>query len=161
VGTSYTQFGQCGFWTRDAALETALALLVIELEPFSPDSEMLDSWTLQAVVGFGGSVSAELDRFVKDTPTKTTVLAALSGVLDGLPDEGLSEPADSAFLDRAAIACGDRPWRMPSALVQWVREVIMALSDLLEGGLPETPNDFWFVDGDGRHLRPRSRTQRP
>ncbi len=56
VGTSFTGYRGSGFWTRDAALETVLALLVVELGPAACGDEaleqVLDAWTLQAVAGF-------------------------------------------------------------------------------------------------------------
>jgi hypothetical protein len=49
MGTSFTEYRGRGFWTRDAALETVLALLVLELEPLArqdPDLDpILDMWT--------------------------------------------------------------------------------------------------------------------
>jgi hypothetical protein len=38
----------------------------------------------------------------------------------------------------------------PSASAPWVIEVGRALIDLIDGVLPATPDDFWFIDGLGR-----------
>ncbi len=43
------------------------------------------------------------------------------------------------------------------ALATWVGNVADAMQDLVAGRLPETPGDFWFVSGDGRHARRKQR----
>lgn len=48
------------------------------------------------------------------------------------------------------------PWHCPAALASWVIEVSKALLDLVEGNLPDTSDDFWFIDGAGRHKLPRT-----
>jgi hypothetical protein len=79
VGTSYVDYRGRGFWTRDAALQTVLGLLVAELEPLSRGdhviSSVLDRWSLQATAGFNGCVCAELDANLTE-PTLPSVVAA-------------------------------------------------------------------------------------
>jgi len=80
VGTSYVDYRGRGFWTRDAALETLLGLLIAELEPLSGgDQELgavLDRWSLQATAGFNaeiisaeGGVSPQCDILIVDRST--------------------------------------------------------------------------------------------
>jgi hypothetical protein len=85
VGTSFVNYRGCGFWTKDSALETALGLLVVELQPLSEGddqiSSVLDWWTLQATVGFNGCVSPDLDNKLTDAGLRSAVAAGLRGVL--------------------------------------------------------------------------------
>jgi hypothetical protein len=102
VGTSFTEYRGSGFWTRDAALEAVLALLVVELEPVASDDEalesVLDAWTVQAVAGFIGCVSPGLDEHLTARPSlAAAVTAALKRIRDRLPPEGASRS-------------GRRPW---------------------------------------------------
>jgi hypothetical protein len=164
VGTSFVDYRGCGFWTSDAALETVLGLLVVDLLPLSACnsalSAVLDSWTLQATVGFTGCVSADLDENLADPRTRALVIAGLRRVLAGLPADGLDrlvEPAGQGLSERAERVTTGGPWRCPSALARWVTEVATALLDLIEGELPATPSDFWWVDGLGRRKLPRVR----
>jgi hypothetical protein len=79
VGTSFTEYRGSGFWTRDAALETVLALLVVELESAAGDDEalepVLDAWTVQAVAGFIGCMSPDLDEHLKNASGASLMLA--------------------------------------------------------------------------------------
>jgi hypothetical protein len=160
VGTSFVDYRGCGFWTRDAALETVLGLVICELEPLSEAdaglSGVLDSWTLQATVGFTGCVSPDLDANLADPRARPLVTTALRRILDRLPAEGLVAAAGVGLTTRAERVTDGGPWRCPSALATWVTEVSKALLDLIEGDLPSLPVDRWFVDGFGRHQIPRA-----
>ncbi len=161
VGTSPVDYRGCGFWTRDAALETVLGLLVTELQPLCEMgdalSAVLDWWTLQATIGFNGCISPNLDQNLADPRMGPMVTSAVRRVLTGLPAEGLVTAADPGFVQRAErVSAGER-WHCPSALATWVIEVSHALLDLIEGDLPASPDDRWFIDGTGRHNLPRSR----
>jgi hypothetical protein len=163
VGTSFTEYGRAGFWTRDAALEAVLALLVLELEPLArenPDLEpVLDAWTVQSVVGFGGCMSADLDEHLTSQPgLGEMVTAALVRIQDRLPTDGIVEVSSPDLARRARRVCGESGWHTPGALATWVGNVAEALRDLVAGRLPEAPGHFWFVDGDGRHARPLRRS---
>jgi hypothetical protein len=72
VGTSFTGYRGDGFWTRDPARETVLALLVLDLEPVARENgslaEILDTWTVQAMAGFGGCVSPDVDEHLSRQP---------------------------------------------------------------------------------------------
>jgi hypothetical protein len=158
MGSSFVDYRGRGFWTRDAALETVLALLVAELQPLSRPgdalSALLDEWALQASVGFMGCVSPGLDQNLTDPDLVSAVTAALRHVLARLPADGLVTADDPDFAQRAQRV-SEGQWRSPSALAAWVAEVSKALLELIEGDLPATPDDFWFVDGTGRRKRPR------
>ncbi len=160
VGTSYVEYRGRGFWTRDAALETILGLLVVDLQPLSADDEalsaVLDSWPLQATIGMNGCVSADLDENLANPSVRSLVLAGLRRIIAGLPADGLVKPASQEFNERAARTT-EGSWRCPYALATWVTEVGKALLDLIEGKLPATLDDFWWVDALGRSKLPRIR----
>ena len=160
VGSSFVEYRGSGFWTRDAALETVLGLLVAELQPLCGGedrlSAVLDYWTLQATAGFTGCISPDLDKNLANPNLKSHAIAALRHVLAALPADGLVHAADPRFLDRAGHVTAGQPWHCPAALASWVIEVSKALLDLVEGNLPDTSDDFWFIDGAGRHRLPRT-----
>jgi hypothetical protein len=66
MGSSFTEFRGCGFWSRDPALEVWLYLLAREVEraPNAPDwlCTARDHWHEQATIGFNGHVSASLNK---------------------------------------------------------------------------------------------------
>lgn len=159
VGSSFVEYRGSGFWTRDAALETVLGLLVAELQPLCGRedklSAVLDYWTLQATAGFTGCISPDLDKNLANPNLRSHAIAALRRVLAALPPDGLVPAADPRFLDRAEHVTAE-PWHCPAALASWVIEVSKALLDLVEGNLPDTTDDFWFIDGAGRHKLPRT-----
>jgi hypothetical protein len=161
VGTSFVDYRGCGFWTRDAALETVLGLLVTELQPLAEGNDalgaVLDSWALQATAGFTGCVSPDLDQNLADPGVRSLVTAGLRRVLAGLPADGLVSAADPGFIERAGRVTEGGPWRCPSALATWATEVGKAVLDLIDGELPATPGDLWFIDGLGRHRLRRNR----
>lgn len=164
VGTSFVDYRGCGFWTRDAALETVLGLLVAELQPLSEDdsalSAILDSWTLQATAGFMGCVSPALSDNLASPGMSALLTAGLRRILAGLQGDGPISADDPGFIARAERVSDGGPWRCPSARAPWVIEVGKALLDLIDGQLPATPDDFWFVDGLGRRKLPRIRPPR-
>jgi hypothetical protein len=166
MGTSFVDYRGCGFWTRDAALETILGLIVVDLQPLSKSNDtlsaVLDWWTLQATAGFNGCVSPSLDEKLADPSLRPVVSAGLRRVLAGLPADGFVELADQDFSERAERVTKGGPWRCPYALATWVTEVAKALLALIEGKLPATPDDFWWVDDLGRSKLPRiSRDDNP
>jgi hypothetical protein len=165
VGTSFTEYRGSGFWTRDAALETVLALLVVELGLDACGDEalesVLDAWTLQAVAGFTGCVSPGLDEHLAVRPgLAAAITAALKRIRDGLPPEGSIEVGSAALATRADRVCEGSGWSTPGAAASWVGNVADAMHDLVTGCLPGVPGAFWFVDGDGRHTRPKRRRDR-
>lgn len=159
MGTSFVTYRGSGFWTRDAALETLLALVVTELARAADGGlaveAILDQWALQAVAGFAGCVNADLDRALAGGLLAPEVTGALGRIRTRLPAEGLVEADDPGFLRRAERASGAAPCRVPCALATWVHETLKALGDLIEGHLPALPDAYWFVDGDGRRQLPR------
>ena len=159
MGTSYTNLGDRGFWTRDAALETVLALLVVELQSSADRREVLDStlddWTLQAVVGFMGCVSPALDEHLDGPATASIVADALSRIGGRLPVSGEVVVAAAELRVRAERVCGEGAWRPPSASADAVRCVAEALRELISGELPALSAGMWFVNGAGRKVLPR------
>jgi hypothetical protein len=159
VGTSFVEYNGRGFWTRDAALETVLGLLVEQLHPLAGSHEqlgpVLDYWALQAAAGFNGCVSPALDEKLASPELRSMVTVALGDILAGLPPGGLVESGGPGFRQRAGQACAGAAWRCPCALAEWVREVALAATDLLENDLPAAVAGRWFVDGGGRHLLQR------
>lgn len=159
MGTSYVDYRGRGFWTRDAALETVLGLLVAELEPLSEGdvglSAVLDSWSVQATACINGCVSADLEANLAEPSLVPVVAAGLRRVLDRLPADGLVNAGDARFMQRAGRVSGGGPWRSPSALAPWVIQVAKALLELIEGELPATVDDLWFIDSAGRRKLPR------
>jgi len=162
VGTSCTEYQGSGFWTRDAALEVVLALLVLELEPAAQGDEaleeILDVWTVQAVAGFTGCMSPDLDEHLAGRPgLMAAVTAALARIRDRVPAEGSIDVDSPALAERADRVCHGQAWYTPGAAAAWVGNVADAIRDLIEGRLPEVPGAFWFVDGEGRHAYPKHR----
>lgn len=163
MGTSFTEYRGHGFWTRDAALETVLALLVLELEPLArqdPDLDpVLDLWTIQSVAGFGGCVDAGLDEHLTSQPALAAlVTAALRRITERLPAAGTVEVTSPDLAQRADRACAGNTWYVPGALATWTGHVADALHDLVAGRLPLPSEGFWFVDGDGRRILPVHRS---
>ena len=158
MGTSFADYRGCGFWNRDAALETILLLLVVDLQPESRNDDALgvalDWWTLQATVGYSGCVSPSLDHKLADPRVRSLVIAGLRRILTGLPADGFVELADPGFSERAERVAAGVPWRCPYALATWVTEVGKALLDLVEGELPATSDDLWWVYDLGRYKLP-------
>lgn len=159
MGTSYTRYKEGGFWTRDAALETTLTLMVAELQTLAEDDSgldrALDAWTLQAIAGFNGCVSPDLDHHLADARLAGLMPTALHNIQEGLRGrDGLVEANVGDLRERIERITDGEPWRMPSALAGWVREVVVALTDLVEGRLAETPGGAWFVSDDGRSVLP-------
>ncbi|MGD0244315.1 MAG: hypothetical protein ABSB59_28885 [Streptosporangiaceae bacterium] len=159
MGTSFTEYRGHGFWTRDAALETVLALLVLELEPLArqdPDLDpVLDLWTIQSVAGFGGCVEAGLDEHLTSVPgLAALVTAALRRITERLPAGGSVEVTSPDLARRADRVCEGQSWYVPGALATWTGHVADALHDLVAGRLPPPSAGFWFVDGDGRRIHP-------
>jgi hypothetical protein len=81
VGSSFTEFRERGFWSRNASIELWLVLLVREARQLEhPPSWLLEAaqdWYIQATVGMGGCVSARLDELAA-TPDQLGIILELS-----------------------------------------------------------------------------------
>jgi hypothetical protein len=120
---------------------------------------VLDVWTLQDVAGFNGCVSPQLDEYLSDSRIRDLVSAGLHCVCDRLDDVGVVEPDVGELRVRAEPVRAGGSWRMPWALSAWVKEVVLALSELTEGRFPAPPaGQSWIVNGDGRHFWGRAGT---
>jgi hypothetical protein len=101
MGTSYTNYGQLGFWARDDTVELWLYLLVGEVDALPASAPWLrqarDDWYLQATVGFVGCVSADLDRHLVGSSEREAELLALVGMVrDRIASYGPLIPAKVA-----------------------------------------------------------------
>jgi hypothetical protein len=98
MGTSFTEFNGKGFWTRDHLLEVWLGALVQEIDHLSSRFEWLtlvrQDWHLQAVVGFGGYVSPNLDRWVTTYEEKRLLIALSEQAMITLAAYGHMIPRD-------------------------------------------------------------------
>jgi hypothetical protein len=81
MGSSFTRYRERGFWSWDAEIELWLYLLAEEVRQLDhpPDwlGEAAEDWKLQATAGFGGCVSAGLDRHAS-TPERAALIAELA-----------------------------------------------------------------------------------
>jgi hypothetical protein len=81
MGTSFTEFGGYGFWTRDSALEVWLSLLAREVDQSvgAPDwlRDAGGHWQEVASIGMIGCISAQLDERLTD-PERTRVVVDLA-----------------------------------------------------------------------------------
>ena len=81
MGSSFTEYRERGFWSRDASIELWLYLLAQEVrrldDPPAWLREAAEDWHLQATVGMGGCVSAGLDQYVP-TPERAAVILGLA-----------------------------------------------------------------------------------
>jgi hypothetical protein len=82
MGSSYTDYDGCGFWSRDFQAEVWLYLLSQEADGVVGRPGWLDKarddWMMQATVGFMGSVSADLDGHLGSDPERVAAVLALS-----------------------------------------------------------------------------------
>jgi hypothetical protein len=82
MGTSFTDFRGRGFWTTDAKLELWLFTLCSEIDDLSEPPHWIKAarelWHLQATVGFGACVNADLDELVGDDEARVTLLRELA-----------------------------------------------------------------------------------
>ena len=77
---------------------------------------VLDLWTLQSVVGFGGCVETGLDEHLTRQPgLASMVTAALRRIRDRLPAEGTIEIRSPDLARRADRVCEGHSWYMPGA----------------------------------------------
>jgi|GEM_PF-2540362 len=84
MGTSFVEYKEFGFWTRDDFLESWLTTLMEEmqklpsLEPWQ--EAMKEHWRVQAIID-GGVMSVGLDDFLTDSSRKDFVLSLARGAL--------------------------------------------------------------------------------
>lgn len=92
MGSSFTQYRDRGFWSRDGTIELWLYLLAQEALQLDtrPDwlSKAAEDWEIQATAGFTGCVSAGLDEHASTPERAAAVLALAERALAGLRSRG-------------------------------------------------------------------------
>jgi len=78
MGTSFVDYGEYGFWTRDSYLSSWLTALTGALEKM-PEPEpwhqpLIEHWKVQIEVD-GGCMSAGLDEFVTDNKPRDSLIS--------------------------------------------------------------------------------------
>ena len=78
MGTSFTAYGEFGFWSRDRYLSSWLAALLRELgkvsEPEPWQASLMEHWRVQIEVD-GGCMSVGLDEFVTDSARRDSLVS--------------------------------------------------------------------------------------
>jgi hypothetical protein len=97
VGSSFTEFRERGFWSRDSSIEFWLVLIAREAKQLERAPKWLldaaEDWHIQGTVGMGGCVSARLDEFAV-TPDQVAIILGLSErALEWLKSQGQMLPA--------------------------------------------------------------------
>ena len=92
MGSSFVEFHNKGFWTRDAKIEVWLHLLVCEIDSISHPPlwllQLRDHWHDQSTVGFVGCISASLDQHVTTNEHLNVVLCLSERALNRLDTYG-------------------------------------------------------------------------
>jgi hypothetical protein len=92
VGSSFTDYRERGFWSRDASIELWLYLLAQEVWRLDAPPDWLraaaDDWQLQATGGFVGCVSAGLDEHAPTPERAAVILGLAEQALTGLRERG-------------------------------------------------------------------------
>ncbi|MFJ8039166.1 hypothetical protein ACIRBX_01470 [Kitasatospora sp. NPDC096147] len=101
MGSSYVQHRGIGYWVVDHYLELWLCLVTEEARSLADSPEWLSQageyWEFQATTGFGGHVTAALDRHVGTDPERIAVVLDLAArVLDRLRAWGEAVPREIA-----------------------------------------------------------------
>ena len=88
MGTSFVEFKEHGYWTRDSFLEGLLFMLVREIKKLDPKEEwhqiVIEEWTQASTAGYSGCVPSCLDELF-DTAHKIEILEdLLTKIINGL-----------------------------------------------------------------------------
>ncbi|MCB8977534.1 MAG: hypothetical protein H6657_08950 [Ardenticatenaceae bacterium] len=99
MGSSFTQFRDHGFWSRDHFLEGWLDVLAAECMKHMPALPWLEAackhWELQATGIFNGCVHAKLDEFLTDEERVSFIISISERVKDRFPqDHPLNQTGD-------------------------------------------------------------------
>jgi len=99
VGSSFTEFKDYGFWSRDHFLEVWLGELAAECRKHvSPQpwlAEACEHWELQATGIFSGWVHAKLDEFLTSEERVSFFISISERVRDRFPpDHPLNQTGD-------------------------------------------------------------------
>jgi hypothetical protein len=92
MGSSFIDFKDYGFWSRDIGIEVWLYLLVREINTLEdrPDwlEEAREHWLLQAKVGFGSCISPDLDYYLVSQDRIDLVVMLSERALKWLHEQG-------------------------------------------------------------------------
>jgi hypothetical protein len=84
MGTSYVEFRQNGFWTRDSLLADWLTTLIDEMRSASNENDwslpLIKHWERQREID-GGCMALDLDGFLSDDEKRGFVIAAAEPAL--------------------------------------------------------------------------------
>jgi len=146
MGTSFTEFNGKGVWTRDVYLEVWLGALVQEIDHLPSLSEWLtlvrQEWHLQAVGGFSGWMSPELDRLVTTDEEKRLLIALSEQAVTTLAAYGNVIPCDvlNALTIDETISSREEDFTVDVPSAPFLR-VGRAFIQLLQGELTTTVGD--------------------
>lgn len=146
MGTSYVEFREQGFWTRDGLLEVWLHALAASVSddsaPWLLEARM--EWHTQAHVGFMGWVSAGLDEIVT-SPERVGMVLELSQrarrYLTAVAGGAGLLPA--SWLDEQHIGGPGSGWK--ALKLEYVLQVADAVDQLLRGQWRGTPQSGPFL----------------
>jgi len=152
MGTSFVNTGDNGFWINDSLLELWLRLLSLHIEePGDQDpadekllkTEIRNNWLLQSRGYFTGSVSVELDNYIKSSTGIKIVKDAISSLMEALsqsPDK-LSKGVINLLGIDGSYQHDIETWRLV--------EVGRAFIDLIDGKIHSKSNNSDFMPGCG------------
>jgi hypothetical protein len=88
MGSSFTQFREKGFWSRDGLLEAWLRVVSLHMdtEAHNPgwQHDLRDNWLLVSAGLFPGCISPSLDDFLTDTDRIAAILRASDRAIQSL-----------------------------------------------------------------------------
>jgi hypothetical protein len=91
MGSSFTEFKDYGFWSRDHFLEGWLGELAAECRKHIPSqpwlAEACEHWELQATGIFNGWVHAKLDEFLTGEERVSLIISISERVKDRFPPD--------------------------------------------------------------------------
>jgi len=152
MGTSFVNIGDNGFWINDSLLELWLRLLSLhiedpnDLDPIDEKSlktEIRNDWLLQSRGYFTGSVSVDLDLYVKSFKGNKIIIDAIKSLMEALSKspENLSVEVINLLGIDGSYQHDIESWRL--------MEVGRAFIDLIDGKLHNKSNNSDFMPGCG------------
>jgi hypothetical protein len=134
MGSSFTQFRDKGFWSRDGLLEVWLRIMCLHMEgeAHSPgwQHNLRDTWLLASAGYFNGCVSASLDEFVTDDERVSVILRVSQRSIQSLRAFGAFVPAP--FLNALSIDGTEFTADWP---IEWFERIADRFTLLLRGEL--------------------------
>jgi len=91
MGTSYVEYKECGFWSRDAFLGDWINAILPEIKMMAAKEPWLgslaDHWRLQAKID-GGCMSLDLDKLLNDERKRDLILSLAERAVQHCSDQG-------------------------------------------------------------------------